>query len=787
MAGPEVAPDTDAALEFLQLWRAQGPWILTAISVDRKRIATATLADAEAARAWLQEHNGQRNIYFQVNPAVRPLEKKAEREDIAELAWLHVDIDPRVGEDLQEERARALRLLQDPPGDVPPPTAVVFSGGGYQGFWALEEPYPVEGDLERAEQAKLWNLQLEIVFGADHCHNVDRIMRLPGTVNLPDRRKREKGRVPALAALVEFHDQRLYRLEQFTQAPMVQTGGDQGFGPAAGTVQVSGNVARLQDLDELGEWGVPDRVRALIAQGHLRDVEGPKQGDDSRSEWLFDAVCQLVRHEVPDDVIYSVITDPDYPISASVLDKGSRVEAYATRQIARAKEHVADPRLAHLNQRFAVVENIGGKCRVAEEQEDVINGRQRSRLTLQSFQDFRNRFMHRRVEIGERNGQPVFQTEGEWWLKHPRRRQYERLVFDPSREEVPGAYNLWRGFACEPRPGSCELYLRHLRENLCRGDEALYGYLMGWMATLVQRPARPGQVAVVLRGKRGTGKGFFVQQLGALFGRHFLHVSHASHLVGNFNSHLRDALLVFADEAFYAGDKKHESVLKTLITEDQITIEAKGVDAESCPNYVHLVLASNEQWVVPAGADERRFFVLEVGDEHKQDAAYFRQIADQMRSGGREALLHHLMTYDLEGYEVRDVPQTVALADQKMFSLSADEAWWYEKLRDGVLLPEASDPWPRTVMKTTLHTDYVEYARAYNVTRRTNPVSLGKFLKRVCPGITSFQGRQGQKRPYFYQMPPLQECRAAWDALHGAADWPEVREDPPENPDDEPF
>ena len=71
---------------------------------------------------------------------------------------------------------------------------VVFSGGGYQAFWKLETPISINGDLGRAEDAKRYNQQLELLFGGDNCHNVDRIMRLPGTVNVPDERKRTKGR-----------------------------------------------------------------------------------------------------------------------------------------------------------------------------------------------------------------------------------------------------------------------------------------------------------------------------------------------------------------------------------------------------------------------------------------------------------------------------------------------------------------------------------------------------------------------------------------------------------------
>ena len=137
---------------------------------------------------------------------------------------LHVDIDPRAGEDLEAERARALGLLTtNLPAGVPAPTVIVFSGGGYQGFWRLEEPIPINGDLAQAEDAKRYNQRLETLFGADQCHNIDRIMRLPGTVNVPDERKAKKGRVPMLAHVVPMGDWPSYPLSRFEPAPAVRS------------------------------------------------------------------------------------------------------------------------------------------------------------------------------------------------------------------------------------------------------------------------------------------------------------------------------------------------------------------------------------------------------------------------------------------------------------------------------------------------------------------------------------------------------------------------------------
>jgi hypothetical protein len=760
--------------------------VLTAIRPDRKSINTDTFGPGREAELadWLDQYNGRFNIYFQVNPPLGETEKKAKREFIRSMDWLHVDIDPRAGEDIGEERERALRLLTERlPTSVPPPTVVIFSGGGYQGFWRLQEPVPIEGDLAAAEDAKRYNQQLEILFGADNCHNIDRIMRLPGTINLPDDKKARKGRVPTLAELVLFDESRSYPLSDFTAAPAQQMAGDTGFSGGQ-TVEVSGNIERLAEVNELDQWSVPDRTKVIIVQG--RHPDEAKAGDNSRSSWVFDVVCALVRSSVPDDVIFSVLTDPDFGISESILEKGANAGKYAIRQIERAKEQAIDPVLRELNETFAVIGNIGGKCRIVEEIEDEVMGR--TRLTRMSFDDFRNRFCNRYVKVGEDSkGNPIMKPAGGWWINHPARRQYRTIVFAPNKE-IAGSYNMWKGFSVAAKPGDCSLFLDHLRENVCQGDERLYTYLLGWLALMVQHPGRPGHVAVVLRGGRGVGKSFVAREIGRLFGRHFLHVSNPSHLIGNFNAHLRDAIFLFADEAFYAGDKRHASILKTLVTEDTLQIEAKGVDVETAPNYVHLMMASNDEHVVPAGGDERRFFVLDVGAGHQRDHDYFKAIFAQLENGGREALLHHLLTYDLSEYRVQDVPQTQALRDQKDLSLSAEEDWWLNKLEEGLLLAE-NEGWPVDVIKDHLVDDYIDHTKRWNVSRRGNQTALGKFLKRMCPGLDIIQKLAKVERPtgdgfiikvekrlYHWIVPDLTACRERWEKLHGEREWGRVKE-----------
>lgn len=788
-----VETQPDIAISFLRdVWsagRTDDLWVLTAIEVDRKGIQTVTFHQDQGKdtedrlHAWLHASRNC-NIYFHVNPVLRPLTQKANRKDIREVAWLHVDIDPRAGEDLALEQKRALSLLTGGVQDIPLPTVVVFSGGGYQGFWKLAEPIPINGDVTRAESAKLYNVQLELAFRADQCHNIDRIMRLPGTVNIPDAKKRKKGRTPVLATLVGYWPERVYPLSAFTQAQPIQTP-DSSPNDGAG-VYISGNVERLAGVEALDEHGqVPDRVKMLIVQGE--DPDNPHKYP-SRSELLFAVCCELVRAGVPDEVVYSVITDPDFGISTSVLDKGSNSERYAKRQIERAKEEAVNPWLRKLNEKHAVIGNLGGKCRVIEEVFDP--AMRRSRLIKQAFDDFRNRYMNAHVVVGlTKDGKEIFRPVGKWWLEHPKRKQYESLVFSPRRDSN-GCYNLWRGFACEAHPGEPERFLWHIRNILCRGVEEHYHYLIGWMARCVQEPDSQGETAVVLRGRQGTGKSFFAKAFGSLWGRHFIQVSDPKHLVGSFNAHLRDVVVLFGDEAFYAGDHRHESMLKTLITEEYINIEGKGLDVETAPNYMHLILASNSKWVIPANADERRFFVLDVSEEKMQDRAYFSALHEEFEGGGRERLLHFLQHYDLSDFDVRKMPKTMALNDQKLFSMGTKEEWWYHKLEEGRLMPHHQE-WHKSIPKEQLINDYYAYAQKTGEYRRANHTILQMFLRSVLPPgwpkVDVLPQEQLAANPYepvletvnvyHWVFPPLEECREAWDKIHNHGivyPWPDV-------------
>jgi hypothetical protein len=445
-----------------------------------------------------------------------------------------------------------------------------------------------------------------------------------------------------------------------------------------------------------------------------------------------------------------------------------------------ARDHGWIPEaVLEMNRQYGVVW-MGGDCVILREHRDPDTGLldisfcSKTALTLFHAAD---------PKIGRTN-------KVEAWLRHPQRRTYHGLVFHPGRAACdPSLYNLWRGFSVKPAPGNCSLYWTHLKENICSGNEELYNYVRAWMANVVQTPGnRPG-VALVLRGPQGTGKGIFAKGFGRLFAPHFAHITNSQQLVGRFNALLKKAVVVFADESFWAGDKQAEGTLNALVTEETHNIEQKGIDPISVRNFIHLIIASNHDWVVQASSTARRWLPMDMNEAHLQDHAYFKAIEEQMNNGGSEALLYELLHYDGSQVDLWTVPKTAALEDQKVHSMTPVEKFWFGCLEAGSQIGGrrvwnegiyADDQgWQTLIRSAALYDAYVARSQQAGVSRKAMEMELAKALKRMLPPDTEhkplpFDG--GQARGW--KFPPLEDCRKAFDEyMRWTYSWPNDQDD----------
>ncbi len=409
---------------------------------------------------------------------------------------------------------------------------------------------------------------------------------------------------------------------------------------------------------------------------------------------------------------------------------------------------------------------IGGDCVIMNEYYDPVMDKMD--VNFSSFGHFRNRYMNRRIRNPWRTkGQSDTKDIGSLWLESKRRREYDRVVFDPDKRERVIArngkryYNMFRGFGVEPKKGDWSLLKDHIFEVVC-GYESVFHWVMSWMARIVQDPGgtRPG-TAIVLKGIQGCGKSCVINSMGKILGDHYLQITQQEQLTGRFNVHLKDAILVYCDEIIWGGDKRAEGILKGLVTEKNMMIEPKNKDAFTIHSHVNLMVSSNNDWVIPAGLEERRFCVLHVQPDFAGNRKYFNELHRQLENGGYEAMMHDLLHYDYQGVDLRTIPRTDELMNQILNSMHPVIKFWFERLRIGRILKHDTG-WNERVISELLYDDYKEFAEEVSRAPKLSNTQFGRKLKEVVK-LDRVRPDVDGTRKWCYQFGQLDECRKMFE------------------------
>ena len=316
-----------------------------------------------------------------------------------------------------------------------------------------------------------------------------------------------------------------------------------------------------------------------------------------------------------------------------------------------------------------------------------------------------------------------------FWNSSPNRREVAEVRFDPAGSVTTASgqpmLNLWQGFSRTAQRGTCKRMLWHLRDVVCSGNREHFRYLLAWMAHYVQKPwEAPGVVVVLRSGAEGSGKSLVGVWLAEMLIDHALVIADLSRLLSKFNAHLETRCLVAINELQFSDNKEAASKFKSIVTDPYLTVERKHGGVYTVPNILHILAASNAEWVVPAGHRARRWFVLDVDQGWVGDHAYFDALRQEADNGGIEALMYFLQRFKLDRINLRAVPVTEALREQQERSLSLEAHWALDLADRGGLW------FGGPVDSRLLYNDYMSYAQAR---RRTplHPNALGRFLTRL--------------------------------------------------------
>lgn len=430
--------------------------------------------------------------------------------------------------------------------------------------------------------------------------------------------------------------------------------------------------------------------------------------------------------------------------------------------------------LGQMNQSHAFVNSLGGKPMVMSWVYNEVY--EREIIEFVSPDAVIMRYSNQTVPGGRRGDTPT--PLGKWWIGHTDRREYDTVTFEPKRDpgdfRLPNEklyYNLWEGFTELPSKGDWTKTKKHLYRILSNGDRSKFIYIMHWLAWCVQNPGTRAEVAVVFKGKKGAGKGFIFTQMVKIFGRHGMSISNRDHLTGKHNSHLMMLSFLFADEAYYPGDKDIEGCLKQLITEPALTVEPKFQNTKLSLNCLHIGMSTNNEWVIPASDDERRFYINEVDSRLAKNQVpdavrkkYFTELWGEMENGGRAAMLYDLLNMKLGDWHPRDdIPETEELQRQKDLSMTKVDKTVVAFIDEGIFPGKFFGEKRGYICKSQDLFDYME--KIDPGSHRISMKAKANVFKEV--GCTT-ERMEGER---VWKFPPLEELKSNWNKIKGRYEW----------------
>ena len=206
----------------------------------------------------------------------------------------------------------------------------------------------------------------------------------------------------------------------------------------------------------------------------------------------------------------------------------------------------------------------------------------------------------------------------------------------------------------------------YIREVICDGNAERESFLHAWVSRMLtsRRPEDRPKKALVLFGLFGSGKTTMASILRDVIGEAFsVELTGLDGVSGNFNSIIRDKLLVVCNEISVKDDVQGEERLKTSITDNTIEIREKYQPSIVCDNMSSFILVTNHVNAVPIRMGNRRFVMYSCSDKYAsiggKDHPFWRDFYDVWYRPNREAILRALTEHYTYIYPSEHTPEEV--------------------------------------------------------------------------------------------------------------------------------
>lgn len=267
------------------------------------------------------------------------------------------------------------------------------------------------------------------------------------------------------------------------------------------------------------------------------------------------------------------------------------------------------------------------------------------------------------------NGDPFFSKDGVAYMN------------TYNHTNIPNADPNWQ------QHDAWQICLTHLQNILPNEWE----YVLHWMAHNVQHPGEKILWSPIIIGVQGDGKTALSEILRAVMGSKHTTVVGQEAIHSDFNSWAEGSCVVTFEEIRVPGHSRFDFMnkVKPLLTNQIVSITAKGKNQRDVPNTQNYLALSNFRDALVLDDDDRRwavFFTKYDSREHLKkctNAEYWEKLYDYAVKQHSEVLRGWLLSIDLSKFDKISAPETAAKKQMIQHSKSSDAQSVEEVLTTG--------------------------------------------------------------------------------------------------------
>ena len=263
-------------------------------------------------------------------------------------------------------------------------------------------------------------------------------------------------------------------------------------------------------------------------------------------------------------------------------------------------------------------------------------------------------------------------------------------------------------------------------------------YILTWMATILTRPWKKTEIALLICGLPGSGKSivtnFFEEQI--LGDELMVTASELTEMTAEFNGKLENRLVVGIHEVGHESIKTYSTEynkLKSLITDPNIDINIKFEKKRTAKNSTNIILHSNSG--LPLENNDRRFATFQTSPKRVGDSEYFRHLGENLKSENANHVGTYLMDIQHLMVDLKNIPPT-QIREEFIETSKPAPIRFIQELREMEQLPPniiSIPKYPTYASVDDLYRHY-DHWRIQNGEPAKTKIQFGRDIATICPG-----------------------------------------------------